>query len=372
MEFWKGPMGELSFNADPSPWFKGRRVFVTGHTGFTGAWLCHWLLTAGAQVHGYALAPPTDQDLNLFANSGLNDRMVSVIGDIRDRNALNAAMAEAEPEVVFHLAAQALVRLSTRKPEETYETNVIGTLNVLRAAQAAGAAYAVNITSDKAYENNEWVWGYRENDRLGGHDIYSSSKSCADILARAFWLSFCQEDGAMRLATCRAGNVIGGGDWAEDRLVADIARAYRRGETVVIRRPEAVRPWQHILECVRGYLRAATALADGRLNGGAVNFGPGPENAAPVGELTRRMFAAFGDGKLKLEICPESSTVHEANLLRLDITRARVELGWSPVLDFAETVDMTARFYKSLIVAPGRARDLLEADIAAYSAKLGT
>lgn len=351
-------------NADPSAYFKGRRVLVTGHTGFTGAWLCSWLLAAGAKVSGLALAAPAEQDMNLFVRSGLADRMTSTLGDIRDRSALERAMTEARPEIVFHLAAQPLVRKSYREPEDTVETNVMGTLNVLRAAHASGAELLVNITSDKAYENFEWIWGYRENDRLGGHDIYSASKGCADILTSSYWRSFCTSEGAMRIVTCRAGNIIGGGDWAEDRLVPDIVRAHRRGETVVIRRPGAVRPWQHVLESVRGYLCAAQALAAGQFNGDAINFGPNAENVVNVGALASRFFDLLGHQDF--EIASESSSLHEANLLRLDITRARAELGWAPVLDFERTVEMTAHFYKSLINSPDQAARLLDADIDTY------
>lgn len=339
-------------------------MLVTGHTGFTGAWLCSWLSRAGANVFGFALAPPDVQDLNLFTRSGLADRIDGTIGDIRDREALSAALQRIRPEIVFHLAAQPLVRLSYSEPEETIETNVVGTLNVLRAAQSSGAELFVNITSDKAYENNEWVWGYRENDRLGGRDIYSVSKGCADLLTRSYWHSFCQSAESMRIVTCRAGNIIGGGDWAEDRLVPDIARAYRGGETVVIRRPGSVRPWQHVLESVRGYMRAAEALSSGKFNGEALNLGPNPQNVVSVGELSRKLSEEFKH--FDLQIMPEVSDVHEANLLRLDITRARVELGWAPCLDLNQTIEMTGRFYRGLIDDPAQARHLLESDIEAY------
>lgn len=352
----------------PGASLKGRRVFITGHTGFTGVWMCHWLLENGAELTGYALSPPDDQPLNLFDASGLSGRMTSHIGDIRDPASLRAVMDEARPEVVFHLAAQPIVKLSYTDPETTYSTNVMGTLHTLQAARSAGAAVLVNITSDKAYENKEWIWGYRENDPMGGHDMYSSSKACADLLARSFWLSFCQGEGAMRLATGRAGNIIGGGDWAANRLVPDIARAYMNGEAVVIRRPSAVRPWQHVLEAVRGYIMLAEALANNRFNGQALNFGPQPSNIAAVGELGALM-AGRMDG-MDLVINPDSSSDHEANLLRLDITKAAVELDWKPQLDFESTVEMTANFYRNMIAAPGATQRLLEQDIAAYQSTL--
>ena len=354
----------MTLNSDPSAFFAGRRVFVTGHTGFTGSWLCSWLLRAGAKVSGFSLVPPADQDLSLFERSGLADRMDSCLGDIRDRTALADAITKANPEIAFHLAAQPLVRKSYRDPEETIETNIVGTLNVLRAAQRAGVQQFVNITSDKAYENREWIWGYRENDRLGGRDIYSASKGCADILTKSFWSSFCQANEAMRVVTCRSGNIIGGGDWAEDRLVPDIVRAYQRSEKVTIRHPGAIRPWQHVLESVRGYMRAAEALAGGAFNGHALNFGPNPENVVNVGELAERLMRSLGHDDF--EIMSEASALHEATLLRLDITRARVELCWAPVLGCDRTIDMTAQFYKSLIANPSSAADLLESDIGSY------
>lgn len=358
----------LIANQDPSSGYSGKKVFVTGHTGFTGVWMCHWLLEAGADVYGYSLAPEEWMTLNMFDHSGLADRMTSTIGDIRDVTALNSAMLSAGAEIVFHLAAQPIVRLSYEEPEMTYETNVMGTLNVLKTAQKSGAKTLVNITSDKAYKNKEWVWGYRENDEMGGHDMYSSSKACADILAKSYWLSFCQDEGAMRLATGRAGNIIGGGDWARDRLIPDIARAYSKNEKVIIRRPEAVRPWQHVMEAVRGYLQIGNALADGRFNGDAINFGPQPENMVPVGDLAEKMTHYMSPDMI--EINPASSTLHEANLLRLDITRARVELGWAPALNFDETVELTSRFYKEMITDPSSTRSLLENDLAYLRAKL--
>lgn len=366
MGLWEGTMAELSLNRDPSAFFAGRRVFVTGHTGFTGSWMCSWLLQVGAKVFGYSLPPPADQDLNLFLRSNLGARMDSSIGDIRNRDDLYAAINRAKPEVVFHLAAQPLVRKSYRDPEETIETNIVGTLNVLRASERSGAQLFVNITSDKAYENREWVWGYRENDRLGGRDIYSASKGCADILTKSFWSSFCQTPGAMRIATCRAGNIIGGGDWAEDRLVPDIVRAYRGSEKVTIRQPGAIRPWQHVLESVRGYMRTAEALASGHFNGEAINFGPNPENVVNVGELARRLMAVLDHRDF--EISKAVPALHEATLLRLDITRARVALGWAPALNYTQTIDMTAIFYKSLIEKPDGASDLLASDIGSYIA----
>lgn len=361
-------MGLIGHNRDPSSFFRGKRVFVTGHTGFTGAWMVSWLLEAGAHVTGYALATEADQPLNLFDNARLGERMTSIIGDIRDRETLFSAMKDARPELVFHLAAQPIVRLSYREPAMTYDTNVMGTLNVLEAARAAGVGALVNITSDKAYQNEEWIWGYRENDRLGGHDIYSSSKACADILTRSFWLSFCQPEDGMRIVTGRAGNIIGGGDWATDRLVADIARAYADDETVHIRRPDAVRPWQHVLEPVRGYMQMAAALAEGDFNGDAVNLGPHPESIVTVGELAKSMMEAFESSKI--ELAEVAHGAHEANLLRLDITRARVELGWSPVLAFDQMVDKTAQFYRSMIEDPTRTADLIAADLGHYRARL--
>lgn len=354
--------------ANPSLQLAGLRVLVTGHTGFTGSWMSHWLLESGAEIAGYALAPTPDTELNLFVASGLADRMEGWTADIRDLDTLSQRLNSFRPDVLIHLAAQPIVRASYKDPEETYSTNVMGTLNVLQAAHRAGVRRVVNITSDKAYENREWIWGYRESDPLGGHDMYSSSKACADILARSFWLSFCQGDTAMEIVTARAGNIIGGGDWGSDRLVPDIARAAAANNTVTIRSPNAIRPWQHVLEAVRAYLLLATTDLPADLAGGAVNFGPPPESHVSVGELAGKMCAAMAhDG---LEINPDDATDHEAGLLRLDASLARQRLGWRPALDIDETIAMTANFYRALIDKPASARGLMEADLAAYCRRL--
>lgn len=353
---------------DPTAFYKGKRVFVTGHTGFTGAWLLTWLIEAGATVAGCGLSPETDQSLNLFDTAKFTDKIESYILDIRDREKLSDVMTKFKPDIVFHLAAQPIVKLSYTDPETTYETNVMGTLNVLQTARKAGAKILVNITSDKAYQNNEWIWGYRENDAMGGHDMYSSSKACADILAKSFWLSFCQEADGLRLATARAGNVIGGGDWAQFRIIPDLMRAYSDGTPVEIRRPDAVRPWQHILEAVRGYMQLGMALGDGRFNGEAVNIGPQAENVVNVDRLAKRVINNLPG--IKIEINSESSKDHEATLLRLDITKAREHLKWKPALDFNQTIDMTTGFYARQIDSPDNTYKYLSEDVVSYRKRL--
>lgn len=319
--------------------YQGRRVLVTGYNGFTGAWLCEWLVAEGAEVYGVSLPDSKEPRYQLFRQSGLAERLQGTRDiDIRDRDSIYQAFSEIQPDVVFHLAAQPLVLSSYRDPHTTYETNVIGTLNVLAASRAAGAQRVVNITSDKAYKNKEWTWPYRENDELGGHDMYSSSKACADLLAQSFWLSFCQD--GMSIITCRSGNIIGGGDWAEDRLVPDLMRAARYGEKVQIRSPHAIRPWQHVLEAVYGYLLVG-AYGRSNLDGGAVNFGPTDTSFRTVKQLISEIEKSM---PVLVEIA--ANTHHEAQTLKLDSSLAASTLGWRPTLDFEQTVGLTAEFYK--------------------------
>ena len=311
---------------DRSFW-AGRRVFVTGHTGFKGSWLALWLESLGAQVHGYALAPPTEP--NLFDEAHVERRMSGhTVGDIRDLAALEAAMSRAHPEIVFHMAAQPLVRRSYAEPVETYAVNVMGTVNLLEAARRLGTVAAlVNVTTDKCYDNQERDQGYAEDEPLGGHDPYSSSKACSELATAAYRASFHAQGGPW-IASGRAGNVIGGGDWAVDRLVPDTFRALDAGEVLIVRHPDAIRPWQHVLEPLSGYLAIAERLAkDGEEFAKAWNFGPEKADARPVRWIVDHIQRLCPELDWKIDAEPG---VHEANFLKLDSSRARAELGWLP------------------------------------------
>lgn len=331
---------------DPSFW-KGRRVLVTGHTGFKGSWLAIWLTEMGAEVTGYALEPPTSP--SLYETAGAGAGMESVTADIRDRASLEKALAKARPEVIFHLAAQSLVRPSYENPLETFEVNVTGTANVLEAARLSGGVSAlVSVTSDKCYENREWLWPYRENEPLGGHDPYSASKACAEIVTASFRRSFFGDPAAPSVATARAGNVIGGGDWAKDRLMTDLLTAFSTGKRAEIRNPSAVRPWQHVLEPLSGYLMLAEKLAEnGRDFAEAWNFGPESSEAATVGAIADMAAALWGDGASWSH--DQGFHAHEAHLLKLDATKARIRLGWKPRMNLKEALSLTVSWHKALL-----------------------
>lgn len=308
-----------------SDFWKGRRVFLTGHTGFKGGWLSLWLARMRAEVYGFALEPPTSP--NLFDVARVGDAVHSTIGDVRDLAALRAAVEAAQPEVIFHMAAQPLVRHSYAAPVETFATNVMGTVHLLEAARlTAGVRAVVNVTTDKCYENREWVWGYREDEPMGGYDPYSSSKGCSELATSAYRRSY---PNAAPIASARAGNVIGGGDWAEDRLVPDILRAFERREPVVIRNPISIRPWQHVLEPLSGYLLLAQRLAtQGAGWAEAWNFGPADADARPVRWIVERLIECWGDGaSWRQDGEPQP---HEAHHLKLDISKAASKLGWRP------------------------------------------
>jgi len=325
--------------------WQGRRVLVTGHTGFKGGWLALWLSAMGARVTGLALEPPSVP--SLFDVARIDGVVDHVIGDIRDADVVHDLMRRVRPEVIFHLAAQPLVRLSYDQPVETYATNVMGTVNVLEAARRAGCVRAiVSVTSDKCYANREWDWPYRESDPLGGHDPYSSSKACAELVTAAYRASYFASDGPL-VASVRAGNVIGGGDWASDRLVPDLVRAFEAGVAPLIRAPDAVRPWQHVLEALGGYLMIAERLLAGeRRFADAWNFGPGDADAQPVRWIVDRMRQAWAGGAAA--VLDSGPRPHEAGLLRLDSSRARNALGWRPALTLGETIDWIVAWHKAV------------------------
>ena len=327
--------------------YNAKTVLVTGHTGFKGSWLVYWLARMGAKVVGYSLPAPTDP--NHF--DLLKPDMVSVIGDIRDVDALDRTMAEYRPDIVFHLAAQPLVRYSYENPVETYETNVIGTLKVLEACRKHKVKAIVNITSDKAYENKEWVWGYRENDPMGGYDPYSSSKGCADLLASSYRNSYFNIHDYKKLhhtllATCRAGNVIGGGDWAKDRLMTDIMVSVSQGKKVSIRNPKATRPWQHVLEPLSGYLLVGQKLLEENVRfAESWNFGPSDEGSICVEEVVLHVKKHWD--KINYEIDSAPVQLHEANLLKLDCSKAHIHLRWKDVWNSQTTFEKTVKWYKA-------------------------
>ncbi len=345
----------------------GKRVFLTGHTGFKGGWLALWLASKGAIVCGYGLDPCTTP--NLFEVAEIASLIEDCRGDIRDGASLDRAMTEFAPEVVFHMAAQPLVRYSYQDPIGTFETNVLGTARVLDAVRRTPSVRAVlSITTDKCYENKEWLWGYRETDPLGGYDPYSSSKACAEIVAAAYRQSYfpvakLAEHGCA-IATARAGNVIGGGDWSEDRLIPDLVRGFREGKPALIRRPDAIRPWQHVLEPLHGYLLLAEKLltADPRY-ATAFNFGPSEDDAQPVGWIVEKMVAFWGDGARWIRD-PEPG-VHEAGYLKLDASRARAELGWQPRLRLETALDWLVTWYRAHAAGAGMQAETL-AQIATY------
>lgn len=344
--------------------YADRSVFVTGHTGFKGAWLTEWLGTLGAEVTGYALDPPTRP--NLFGALDLGSRVRHVVADIRDRDRIAAEMQATQPSVIFHLAAQAIVRRAYAEPRETFETNIMGTVNVLEAARACPSVRAVVIvTSDKCYENHETDRPFRETDAMGGHDPYSASKGAAELVTAAYRDSFFSDGAAV--ASARAGNVIGGGDWAEDRIIPDAARAFAAGNPLIVRNPDATRPWQHVLEPLSGYLwLGARLLRDGQRYAGAWNFGPADGSGdRPVRWVVERFLADWGSGTWTSG-ADAAGQPHEAHRLSLDSTKAREQLGWAPVWDAPSAVHRTATWYREYYRAPSSARDLVDHQLRAY------
>ncbi|MHB9052837.1 MAG: CDP-glucose 4,6-dehydratase [Thermoleophilia bacterium] len=350
-------------------YYKGRNVLVTGHTGFKGSWLSSWLLWLGASVTGFSL-PLDPGEPSLFEIMGIEREMRSISGDVRNAEILAEVFRKNRPEIIFHLAAQPLVRRSYREPLETYSTNVLGTANVLEAARHCPSVGAiVVITSDKCYQNREWIWGYRENEPLGGRDPYSSSKACAELVTAAYAKSFFSAPDAASIASARSGNVIGGGDWAEDRLVPDIVRALTTGTPVLLRNPGSVRPWQHVLEPLNGYMMLGEKLLNNSADyTGAWNFGPPDSDNLTVGAMTEKFIALWGAGSLEVSHDPES--LHEARLLKLDCSKSRDELGWKPVLGAEESIGMTVDWYRNYFEEPARAAEKTAQQIAAYCARL--
>ena len=329
--------------------WRDRRVMLTGHTGFKGSWLALWLQALGANVTGFSSCVPTQPSLFELARVGAG--MDSIEGDVRDPRALSAAFAAVRPEIVIHMAAQSLVRRSFVEPRLTYEVNVIGTVNLLEAVRLDGdVRVVINVTSDKCYENHEWEWPYREGDPMGGHDPYSSSKGCAELVTNAFRRSFFCADDAPRVASARAGNVIGGGDWGEDRLLPDLMRAALGRRSARVRNPCSVRPWQHVLNPLSGYLTLARALwSSERLTGGW-NFGPAEGDARPVAWVVRRIAASWPEQlRWSEEVGSPGSAPHEAQCLKLDSSRARTHLGWRPLWALEQGLDETVAWYRALL-----------------------
>lgn len=323
--------------------YKNKKVFVTGHTGFKGSWLTLWLNLLGAEVLGYSLPPNTDPALYNVLN--LQERCQSVFGDIRDREYLNRIITGFNPDIVFHLAAQPLVRQSYFNPIETYETNVIGTLNLLEAAKKCSNMKAfVNITTDKCYENKEINCGYKETDSLGGDDMYSSSKGCVEVMSASYRKSFLQEGKPYAMATARAGNVIGGGDWTQDRIIPDCIKAINQNKSIAIRNPQSIRPWQHVLEPLFGYLTLGQKLIEsGTKYAQSFNFGPKEESALTVYDLVQKIFEFYQKGEI---IIDKRDNLHESNILMLNIEKSKNILGWEPLYMIQEAVKETAEWYK--------------------------
>jgi CDP-glucose 4,6-dehydratase len=325
--------------------YQGKRVLVTGHTGFKGSWLTRWLLSLGANVTGLALAPKTNP--SLFTLLELDQEIEHHLVDVRDQDALHRIIENTQPEIVFHLAAQALVRSSYLDPKETWDINVGGTVNLLEALRQVGSArVCLVVTSDKCYENKEQVWGYRESDPMGGHDPYSSSKGAVELAVASWRRSFFQDPGGLRLASARAGNVIGGGDWAMDRIVVDFVKSIEAADPLVLRNPGATRPWQHVLEPLSGYLDLGARLhqEDGWKLAQGWNLGPSDESVVDVETLARALVLAWGKGEVQINQDPNQP--HEAGLLKLDCSKAKAVFGWHGVWDFQETVRETVEWYR--------------------------
>lgn len=343
--------------------YRGKRVFVTGHTGFKGSWLCRMLTGAGAVVTGYSLNPPTD--IALFDMADLCGRMTSVIGDVRDFAALKEAFDAAQPEIVLHLAAQPIVRDSYKDPRYTYETNVMGTVNLLECVRLSRCVKSVlNVTTDKVYHNNEWCWGYREDEPLDGFDPYSNSKSCSELVTHSYINSFFQGPDAPAVSTARAGNVIGGGDFANDRIIPDCVRAMQAGRVIGVRNPYSTRPYQHVLEPLAVYLTIAQKQYEDKRYAGFYNVGPDDCDCVTTGELVDLFCSSWGEGAA-WENQAEANAPHEANFLKLDCSRIKATFGWRPRWHIAQCMEMVCRFSK-VWLSGGDIPAEMDAEIAAF------
>lgn len=349
-------MADMSF-------FRGKRVFVTGHTGFKGTWLCRMLTGAGAIVTGYSLEPPTNP--SLFELAGLESRMTSIIGDVRDLARMRQAFEQAQPEIVLHLAAQPIVRDSYKDPHYTYETNVMGTVNLLECIRLSkGVKSVLNVTTDKVYHNNEWCWGYREDEPLDGFDPYSNSKSCSELVTHSYINSFFQGPDAPAVSTARAGNVIGGGDFANDRIVPDCVRAMAAGQPIGVRNPYSTRPYQHVLEPLSVYLTIVQKQYEDKRYAGFYNVGPDDCDCVTTGELVELFCRCWGEGAA-WENKAEVNAPHEANFLKLDCSRVKMVFGWKPRWHIVECMDMVCRFSK-VYLAGGDVSAEMDAEIAEF------
>jgi CDP-glucose 4,6-dehydratase len=359
MENMAGLTMDLSF-------YSGKKVFITGHSGFKGTWLCRILMNVGADVTGYALEPPTDP--SLFRLTRTESGMHSITGDVRDGEKLAAAVAAAQPDIVFHLAAQPLVRLSYKEPVSTYETNVMGTVNVLDAVRNTPSVCSfVNITTDKVYKNKEWVWGYREDEELCGYDPYSNSKSCSELVTYSYTKSFFSGTYAPSVSTARSGNVIGGGDYAADRIIPDCIRAVSEGKEIVIRNPHSTRPYQHVLECLSGYLLLAQKQTEDKNTAGSYNFGPDDSSCLTTGELVQ-LFCSLWGGNAQWRVQGDGGP-HEANFLKLDCSKAKTLLGWKPYWDITKAVESITEWQKK-INRGGCITEIMDKQIKEYFGKL--
>ena len=339
-----GKFGKTKLNRN---FWKNKKVFITGHTGFKGSWLSLWLQDSGATLKGYSLPPNTNP--NLFNAASVSNGMESVFGDIRNLENLSKCMKSFAPDIVIHMAAQPLVKFSYQNPLETYSTNIMGTVNLFESVRSTSSVRVViNVTTDKCYENKEWVWAYRENEAMGGHDPYSSSKGCSELITTAYRNSFFNFSGAAAIASVRAGNIIGGGDWAKDRLIPDIFRSFEKKEPVLVRNPSAIRPWQHVLEPLSGYLLLAEKLYnDSEGYSGGWNFGPNEDDVKSVSEIVEYMVSSWGRGiSWKHD---KTEHPHEAILLRLEIAKAKNLLNWKPRWRLKETLDLILEWQREFL-----------------------
>ncbi|MBR6199847.1 MAG: CDP-glucose 4,6-dehydratase [Spirochaetales bacterium] len=343
--------------------YKRKKVFLTGHTGFKGTWLCRILILAGADVTGYALEPPTKP--SLFEETKTASQMKSIIGDVRDREKLKTIMNETKPDIVLHLAAQPLVRTGYKDPIGTYESNVMGTVNILESVRACHSVKSfVNVTTDKVYLNKEWAWGYRENEELCGYDPYSNSKSCSELVTYSYRNSFFNEPNSPAISTARSGNVIGGGDYALDRIIPDCIRAVESGKEITLRNPNSTRPYQHVLECLRGYLMLAQKQYEDKSYAGSYNFGPDDESCVTTGELATLFCEDWGDGASWKNVS-EANAPHEANFLKLDCSKSKTVLGWYPQWSIRDAMKKIVEWEKS-VQSGSSAADVTDRQIREY------